>query len=75
MCCFIAIHDGRNLRNADTCDNAGGTDRAGAYADLHCVSACIIKIIHSVRRCDISGYHGKIGEFFLYLLYSLYDVL
>ena len=68
------IVNGRNLRHADTGDNAGRTNRTGAYTDLYGIGTCIYKSLGSFSRGYIAGYDRYVKGF-LYLLEALKYIL
>ena len=51
------IADRGNLRNADTGDDAGSADRAGAYADFDAVCACFDQGFGACGGGNIAAYH------------------
>ena len=49
------------MRNADTGNDSGGTDGAGADADLHRVCACVNQRLCRLGGGDIAGNERQIG--------------
>ena len=57
---FHGCHDGRELWNTDTGNNAGRTDRTRPDTDLDGIGACIDQRFGAIRCGDVTGYdaHG-----------------
>ena len=55
-------HDCGKLGHAHTCNDTGGADGTGAYADLHGVHSALLQSLGCLTGSDVAGDDLQVGE-------------